>query len=121
MSALYEYRVYHTAPRRMAALHQRFAEHGVPRMLEHGFQPVGYWTAEVGMTDRLHYLLRWDDMEHREQAWTGFRTDPEWVAAKSASTAEHEIVIDSHNELWLEAPYSPARDLFAAELRRVGR
>src|ERR671924_609138 len=72
--ALFEYRVYEVTPGRMPALNRRFQTMTLNHFRNHGIGVVGFWEAVVGTTNELHYLLRFDDMAHRERAWRAFAT-----------------------------------------------
>jgi hypothetical protein len=104
---LYEYRVYDVLPGRMGALHARF-EHATLRLFEkHGIRVIGIWQAIVGDSSQLHYILEWDDWEHRTRAWSAFTDDPEWQAARLESERDGIINARMQNQLWRATPYSP--------------
>lgn len=103
---LYEWRTYHAAAGKMDALHRRFAEHTCRLFDRHGIRQVGYFVP-VAAEGPLHYLLAYPDQVARDTAWTAFRADPQWQAAKADSEREGPLVerIDS---VFLQAtPYSP--------------
>jgi len=49
----------------MPDLQHRFENHTLKFWARHGIEPVGFWLAEVGTGNALHYLLRWADMADR--------------------------------------------------------
>ena len=83
---IYELRVYHAAPGKLAALIDRFRKHTVPIWKRIGIRPVGFWTVDIGEnTNDLFYMLQWDDFAHRENATAAFQADKEWIAARDRS------------------------------------
>jgi hypothetical protein len=105
--AVFEYRVYQVVPGRLPALHRRFGEITLPLFQKHGIAVVGFWDTVVGTSNQLHYLLRFDDLAHRERAWAGFTTDPDWTKARAESERDGPLVVEVHNQLWRPTPYSP--------------
>jgi len=80
---IYELRVYHCAPGRLPALHQRFTQVTLALFQKHGIEQAGFFTTVVGASNQtLTYLLKWESLAQREAKWTAFATDPEWVAAR---------------------------------------
>ena len=90
---IYETRIYETHPGRLPALNERFRSHTMRIFEKHGIKNIGYWTSEVGeFSDRLTYIIAFDDQGHREKAWEAFRNDPEWNKVRSVSEADGPIV-----------------------------
>ncbi len=105
---LYEYRVYETLPGMLPALHARFRDHTVKIFERHGIKNIGYWTSEVGdYTDRLIYIVAFENAGQREQAWNSFRNDPEWQKVRADSEADGLIVRRVFNTLLNPTDYSP--------------
>lgn len=104
---IYELRVYEVVPGRMPALHARFRDHTLRLFEKHGIRPVGFWEAVIGTRDVLHYLLAWDDLAHRERAWSAFVTDQEWLEIRDRSQRDGPIVARIRNEIWQPTSYSP--------------
>ncbi|MBI4328414.1 MAG: NIPSNAP family protein [Chloroflexi bacterium] len=77
---VYELRIYEPLPGKLPALLDRFATTTIKFFRKHGIEAVGYWTEEIGTTNRLVYLLKWRNLAHREEAWGAFETDPDWLA-----------------------------------------
>jgi NIPSNAP protein len=105
--ALFEYRCYEVVPGRLPALNRRFAEMTLGHFQRHGIQVVGFWEAVVGTTNELHYVLRFDDMAHRERAWGAFQADPAWQRDRQATEQDGPIVARVRNQFWRPTPYSP--------------
>ncbi len=105
---IYEYRVYEAAPGKLPELHDRFRNHTLKAFERNGFKNIGYWVAEVGdYSDRIIYLVAFDNMEQRERAWAAFRDDPVWLRAKAESEAEGPVVARVSNTLLTPTDYSP--------------
>lgn len=105
---LYEYRLYDAVPGRLPDLHRRFQEVTLPLFERHGIEQVGFWVADVGLSNQLHYILRWRDMAERQAKWAAFAADPEWVARKSASESNGQLVARISNQFWSPTAYSAA-------------
>ena len=107
---IYELRVYHCAPGRLPALHQRFTQVTLALFQKHGIEQAGFFTTVVGPSNQtLTYLLKWDSLAQREAKWTAFATDPEWVAARAASEADGIIVERIENSFLEPTAYSSVR------------
>jgi hypothetical protein len=103
---LYEYRRYEAMPGRLPDLHRRFREITLGLWERHGIEQVGFWEASVGVTNELHYLLRWQDMADREAKWAAFQADPEWHQARAKTEANGPIVRRVENAFWAPTDYS---------------
>ena len=65
---IYELRVYHAMPGKLAALVDRFRKTTIRLWEKHGLRPVGFWTVDIGEnTNDLYYMLQWDDLGHRDE------------------------------------------------------
>jgi hypothetical protein len=106
---LYEMRTYEVVPGRMPAMNARFANHTMGFFKKHGIRVVGFWEAAIGTSNVLHYLLSWDDLAHRERAWSAFQADPEWHRVRDESQKDGPIVARVRNEIWQPTAYSPMK------------
>jgi hypothetical protein len=61
----------------------------------------------TGTSNELHYLLRYDDMAHREKAWNAFQTDEGWIRDRGETEREGPLVARVHNQFWRPTSYSP--------------
>ena len=105
---IYETRIYETLPGKMPNLHARFREHTIDIFERHGMKNIGYWTSSVGeYTDRLTYMMAYEDAGHREKAWESFTKDPEWNKVRSESEADGPILKRVFNNLLVPTDYSP--------------
>ena len=107
--AVFEYRVYETVPGRMPNLHRRFQTITLDYFEKYGIQVVGFWEALAGTTNELHYLLRFDDLGHRERAWDAFQSDEGWLKDRAATEADGPIVARVRNQFWRATAYSPLK------------
>ncbi|HEY2578516.1 MAG TPA: NIPSNAP family protein [Streptosporangiaceae bacterium] len=104
-----ELRVYEVAPGRMAEMHQRFKDHTLRIFKKHGFEPVLFCTSEIGETsDKLTYILQFENLRHREEAWAAFHADEEWLQAKAGFSKE-ELVVRFRSTILKPTDYSPLR------------
>lgn len=88
---VYELRTYTTLEGKLDALLARFRDHTTKLFEKHGMTNVGYWVPK-DKPNTLVYLLSYKDMNTAKAAWDGFRKDPDWVKARTASEANGKIV-----------------------------
>ena len=103
-----ELRIYEAMPGKMDALHQRFADHTMALFEKHGMENVGYWTDQVGINNRLVYILGHRDLGSREKGFAAFQSDTEWTRARAASEVDGPLVRRSHSTILRPTDYSPA-------------
>lgn len=91
---VYELRTYVSPAGRLPDLHARFRNHTTALFEKHGMTNVGYWVPqdEPAKSSTLIYVLAHDSREAAKKSWEAFRTDPEWLKAKTASEAKGAIV-----------------------------
>ena len=104
---IYELRSYEVLPGRMPAMHARFQNHTIGIFRKHGIEVVGFWDVVIGTSNVLHYILRFDDLGHRERAWATFLADPDWLRVRAESEKDGPIVARIRSEIWRPTPYSP--------------
>ena len=104
---IYEIRSYEIVPGRMPAMHARFQNHTMGFFRRHGIAVVGFWEAMIGVSNVLHYIVRFDDLAHRERAWAAFGADPDWLRVRAESEKDGPIVARIRSEIWRPAAYSP--------------
>ncbi|MGE0060177.1 MAG: NIPSNAP family protein [Dehalococcoidia bacterium] len=105
---IYELRTYTAMPGKMPALQARFRDHTVKLFEKHGMKNIGYWTNSIGgKNDELVYILAYNDLAHRQQCWSAFGGDPDWVAARNASEAEGPLVHHVENRIMNPTNFSP--------------
>ncbi|MBI4200736.1 MAG: NIPSNAP family protein [Chloroflexi bacterium] len=104
---IYELRIYDTVPGKLPALNDRFAKVTLGFFKKYGIRVVGFWTDEVGVSNRLTYMLAFDDVAHRDRAWVAFRADPERVKAFAETEREGPLVARVQNTIMRPTSYSP--------------
>ena len=84
---IYELRTYWAAPGKSEELIERFRSLTIGIFKRCNIEVVGFWTTvpETEESGTLVYLLRFDSIEAKEEAWNIFRQDPEWQQGKAAS------------------------------------
>lgn len=107
---IHELRVYRCLPGRLPALLKRFETATLRIWARHGIRQAGFWTTVVGKSSNdLTYLLAWESMAEREQRWSAFISDPEWIAAKNASEADGQIVENVANQFLAPTAFSSVK------------
>ena len=105
---IYEYRVYEAVEGRLGEVQARVRNHTGALREKHGAKNIGYWTSEVGdYSDRLIYILAFESLDQRQEAWEGFRSDPEWHRVRDESEANGPIVARVMNTILKPTDYSP--------------
>lgn len=98
-AAVYELRVYHAAPGKLADLESRFRDHTIKIFDRHGIKSVAYWTPldEPEKSNTLIYILQHPSREAAAANWKSFQDDPEWksVHEKSEMTGKLVDKVDS--------------------------
>ena len=105
--ALFEYRLYEVVPGKLPALNRRFQTLTLGYFKKHGIGVVGFWEAVVGTTNELHYILRFDDMGHRERAWNAFQADEGWIRDRAETERDGPLLVRVRNQFWKATDYSP--------------
>lgn len=102
-----ELRIYHCAPGRLPALHERFTSTTLGFFEKYGIRQIGFWTNLTGATNQsLTYLLQWESLAEREAKWNAFQSDAEWIAKRAASEAQAIIVERIENQFLTPTGYS---------------
>jgi hypothetical protein len=111
-SRIFEIRTYYAMPGKLEDLHARFRNHTVKLFKKHGMEIVGFWgptDKEAGSENKLVYILAYPSREAREQAWRGFRSDPDWQAAQKKSEENGRLVEKVESAILLATDYSPVK------------
>lgn len=103
---IYELRIYETVPGRLPDLHKRFETITLKIWERLGIKQAGFWTADVGTSNELIYLIQWESMAEREQKWQTFQSDPEWIEKRAQTEANGQIVARVRNSFLRPTPYS---------------
>lgn len=91
---VFELRTYTCLPGRLPNLTKRFKEHTVKLFEKHHMENIAYFTSveKDNAQPKLVYLLAHKSEEEAAKSWAGFRSDPEWIAARDASENDGKIV-----------------------------
>jgi hypothetical protein len=108
-TAVYELRVYHAAPGKLAELLARFREHTVKLFDRHGMKSIAYWTPvdEPQKNDTLVYILFHPSREAATANWKSFQDDPEWKSVRDKSEANGKLVEKVDSTYLALADFSP--------------
>ena len=109
-TAVYELRIYHPAPGKLAALNARFREHTLKLFEKHGMRNVAYWNAQPtpdAPEGRVIYVLAYPSREARDAAWKAFAADPAWRAVVASSEANGKLVAKVDSVFMTMTDYSP--------------
>ncbi len=104
---LYELRVYYTNPGKLPQLNARFENHTCGFFKEHGIGMLGFWTDEIGQSNKLTYILSFDSMADREQKWAAFGADPRWQEVRAETEKDGAFLTHITNAFLRTTPYSP--------------
>jgi hypothetical protein len=108
-TAVYELRVYHAAPGKLADLEARFRDHTIKLFDRHGMKSVAYWTPldEPEKSNTLIYILQHPSREAATANWKAFQDDPEWKSVKEKSEANGKLVEKVDSTFMALADFSP--------------
>ena len=104
---IYELRIYDVIPGKLAALNDRFANTTVHVFERHGIKVVGFWTDVIGVSNRITYLVAFEDMLARERLWRETLADPELVQAFAESEKDGPLIARMTNTIMRPTAYSP--------------
>jgi len=91
--AFFELRLYEVQAGRMNDMVVRFDGPLNELFRTHGIEVTGAWQTTAGPRSPLFvYLMRWDSMCSRDQAWGGFYADPAWQQARTETNRGSELV-----------------------------
>jgi hypothetical protein len=108
---VYELRTYYAAPGKLADLNARFRNHTVKLFEKHGMKNVVYGVPmdAPASGNTLIYLLQHESREAAKKSWDGFRNDPDWNKARTASEVNGKLA-DKVESIFLEpTDYSPMK------------
>ena len=103
---IHELRIYEAVPGKLPELNQRFETITLALWEKHGIRQAGFWTAEIGTSNELVYLLEWQSLAEREQKWSAFQADPEWNEKRAQTEANGPIVARVRNSILRPTRYS---------------
>ncbi len=108
-TGIYELRTYTTLEGRLPNLNARFKNHTLKLFEKHGMKNVMYWipTDEKLSQNTLIYVLWHASADAAKKSWDGFRSDPEWHAARDESEKDGKIVAKVESVYMTLAEFSP--------------
>lgn len=106
---IYELREYYCTAGRLPDLIARFQEHTLAIWRLYGIRPVGFFRTYVGRSSNsLTYVLEWDDLTHKQDAWGKFLADEKWLEVRALTEADGPLIEHIDSQL-LEACITPVR------------
>ncbi len=103
---LYELRIYEAMPGRLPDLLKRFETVTLRIWERHGIKQAGFWTADIGTSNELTYMLAWESLAEREQKFAAFQSDPEWHEQRAKSEANGPLVARLHSSILRPTSFS---------------
>jgi hypothetical protein len=107
----YELRIYHAAPGKLKALHDRFRQYACKLFEKHGIKNVGYWVPEKNPDRKLYYLLAYPNREARDIAWNALVRDPECMLIQRRTEQGGRLISKVDNLYLRKTDFSPPLDL----------
>jgi len=106
---VYELRIYHAAPGKLAELLARFRDHTVKLFDRHGIKSVAYWTPidEPQKNNTLIYILQHPSREEAAANWKSFQDDPEWKSVKEKSELNGKLTEQIDSTFLVLTNFSP--------------
>ncbi|TIL32461.1 MAG: NIPSNAP family protein [Mesorhizobium sp.] len=97
---IYELRVYRASTGNLPALLKRFETITLNLWEKHGIRQVGFFTTLVGTSNNeLTYLIAWESLAEREQRWTAFQSDPDWISARAETDRNGQLTANITNQI----------------------
>jgi NIPSNAP protein len=108
---VFEMRTYTAPPGKLDALKARFRDHTVGIFSRLGITNIGYWQPiDSPLSENtLIYILAYPSREAAQKAWATFRTDPEWVKARTASEANGPLTTNVASVFLNPVDFSPIK------------
>ncbi|WP_192179096.1 NIPSNAP family protein [Mesorhizobium amorphae] len=104
---IYELRVYRASVGNLPALLKRFETTTLNLWEKHGIRQVGFFTTMVGASNNdLTYLIAWESLAEREQRWTAFQSDPDWISARAETDRNGALTANITNQILQPTAFS---------------
>lgn len=105
---IHELRIYTAHPDKLAALMARFRDHTLALFEKHGITNIAYWRNSIGgRSDELWYVLGFEDLAQRSEAWAAFASDPAWQQVWAESEVDGPLVHHIENRILAPTDFSP--------------
>ena|ERR1700722_6580307 len=90
---IFELRVYHVLPGRMAALEERFRDTTSKLLAKHDLNVVGYWVAAdtVALDDRFIFLVAHRSKDEAKTNWDAMKADPAFQETVKSEQADKTV------------------------------
>ena len=99
-------RTYEAVPGKLQKLNDRFEHITIGYFKKYNIKPIGFWTEDIGSSNRLIYILGFDSLSQRDAAWIKFRADKERIKAFAETEQEGPLVVNVHNTILKPTSYS---------------
>lgn len=107
---IHELRIYRCLPGKLPNLLARFENTTLALWERHGIRPAGFWTTLIGPSNQeLTYLLAWENLAEREEKWTAFQSDPEWISKRADTERDGPIVANIECSLLQPTAFSTVK------------
>jgi hypothetical protein len=109
---VFELRTYTTPEGKLPALDARFRDHTLALFARHGMTNLGYFhpsDADKGAGSTLLYFLAHASRDAAAASWKGFRDDPDWAKARTASEVNGKLTTKVESVFLRPADFSPLR------------
>lgn len=107
---IHELRIYHCVPGRLPALLNRFETITLGIWERFGIRQAGFWTVEIGESNAdLYYLLEWASLAEREEKWSAFMADPEWLRKRAETQKDGPLITHVTNLILTPTAFSAMR------------
>ncbi len=108
---VFELRVYHVNPGKLAALQTLFRDHTLPMFKKHGMTSIGYWVPQdkPESENTWIYIIAHPSREAAKKDWAAFQADPDWQAAFKAAGADGPLVSKIDSTFMDPATISPIK------------
>jgi hypothetical protein len=109
---VFELRIYTTPEGKLPDLDRRFRSPERSYFVRHGMMEVGYFhplDAAAGAGHTLVYMLAHASREAATASWAAFKTDPDWVALKSATESNGALTTKVVSIFLTPTDFSPLK------------
>ena len=108
---VFELRTYTTPDGKLDDLNARFRNHTLKIFEKHGMKNVVYGVPSdaPASSNTLIYLLQHDSRDAAKASWDKFRTDPDWVKARTASEVNGKLTTKVESVFLEPTDYSPMK------------
>ena len=107
---IHELRIYECVPGKLPALHKRFETFTLKIWQRLGIRQAGFWTTLIGESNHaLTYMLAWESLAEREDKWTKFQADPDWIKARAGTEANGPLLHKVTNEILVPTSFSSVK------------